>query len=118
MNTLSDQAERQGDVTFYDEEFLTIVEQNMTYIRSAASDASGLRNVAEIPPSEAVACQGDFRKVCVYLGIPLYLHQITARLNGLLSFEDYDSIQTSIVLVDEGILQKLKLTNSVTQTNI
>ena len=118
MNRLTDQPEKQGDVTFYDDEFKTIIEQNMSYIMIAASNHDGLRNAVEITPAEANACAGDFRKVCVHLGIPLYLHWVTARLNGLTAYEDYDGKLTTIMLVDESILQRLKLTNSVTQTNI
>lgn len=118
MNRLSDDTDKQGDIAFYDENFMTVIEQNMQYIRNAVSNADGLRNASEISPAEAVACHGDFRKVCVHLGIPLYLHWVTARLNGLTAYEDYDSSLTTILIVDESILHRLNLTNSVTQTNI
>ena len=107
-----------SDPVFYSDNFKDILEQNLEYIKSSSSDPTGMLQVGQLSDAEAVACEGDFRKVAAYLKIPLHLVWVTARVNDLISYEDYTRELRDIIIPDFTIVYKLQLATAITQTNI
>ena len=107
-----------GDVMFFGDNFRSIIEQNLEYIKNATTNVNGLINYGELSDAEAVACEGDFRKVAEYLKIPHHLVWIVMRVNGLLSHEEYTREKKQIIIPDYDLIYKLQLSTAITQTNI
>ena len=107
-----------GDVMFFGDNFRSIIEQNLEYIKNATTNVNGLINYGELSDAEAVACEGDFRKVAAYLKIPHHLVWIVMRVNGLLNHEEYTREKKQIIIPDYDLIYKLQLSTAITQTNI
>jgi len=72
QTSLADLDIDQGDATYHSEDFKCIIEQNLTYIKNYAANVASAKNIANLPPAEAAACHGDFRKVAAFL-LSLYI---------------------------------------------
>lgn len=107
-----------GDIIFFTEGFRAILEQNLEYIKSTTANSTGLTNYGSLTDSEAVAFEGDFRKVCVHLNIPNHMVWVVMRVNGMLHYEDFNRTKREIIIPDYELIYKLKLATAVTQTNI
>ena len=107
-----------GDVMFFSNDFRTIIEQNLEYIKTATTQENGIINYGELADSEAVACEGDFRKVAAHLRIPHHLVWIVMRVNDMLNYEEYTREKKQIIIPDYELIYKLQLSTAITQTNI
>lgn len=84
---------------FTDPEFRNKLEKHIPILRSRA-----VRAVAEKSPSllEQDNDRGDFRMVLMEFGVPLHLHWLTMRINGIIDPTDWDYIKDGILLIDES----------------
>lgn len=118
LTSLAELSIDQIDMMYKSDDFKNIIEQNLEYIKTHSTNAQGFLQTVEVPDSEASACEGDFRKVCAYLNIPIHMSWIVMRVNGLMHFGDYKRDLTQVVIPDYDLIYKLGLNNAVTQTNI
>lgn len=63
----------------------------------------------DIDQSEADQFYGDFYGLLTYLGVPLYLHWFTMRLNGLSDSMDYDSNFLTIYLPPPDEIDRIRI---------
>lgn len=118
LTPLADLVSAKQDATFQNEDFKILIEQNLEYLKTATTNDTGFLQSLEIPDAEASACEGDFRKVCAYLGIPINMSWIVMRVNGLDHYGEYKKELTHITVPDYDIVYRLALNKAVTQTNI
>lgn len=108
----------QADATYHSESFKSIIEQNLNYIKNYTANAAGAQNIVTLPPAEAAACHGDFRKVAAYAQIPLSMVWIVMRVNDLFAYEDYSKEMLNIIIPDFEVVYRLRNNNAVIQKNI
>lgn len=118
LSSLADYNIDQIDMMYKSDDFKNIIEQNLDYIVNSSTNENGFLQTAEVPDNEAAACEGDFRKVCAFLGIPIHMSWIVMRVNGLMHFAEYKRELTHILIPDYSLIYGLGLKNAVTQTNI
>ena len=118
QTSLADLDIDQGDATYHSEDFKCIIEQNLTYIKNYAANVANARNIANLPPAEAAACHGDFRKVAAFLNIPLHMVWVVMRVNNLNGYEDYSKEMLNIILPDFELIYRLKQNDAVIQKYI
>lgn len=118
LTPLADLVSSKQDASFQNEDFKILIEQNLDYIKTTSSNENGFLQSLEIPDAEASACEGDFRKVCAFLGIPLNFSWIVMRVNDMEHYGQYKKELTHITVPDYDIIYKLNLNKAVTQTNI
>lgn len=118
LTPLAELVSSKQDASFQNEDFKILIEQNLEYIKTTSTSDSGFLQTLEIPDAEASACEGDFRKVCAYLNIPINMSWIVMRVNGLDNYNEYKKELTHIIVPDYDIIYRLSLNKAVTQTNI
>ena len=106
------------DMMYKSDDFKNIIEQNLEYIISNSTNENGFLQTVEVPDSEAAACEGDFRKVCAFLNIPIHLSWIVMRVNQMAHWGEYKRDLTHILVPDYDLIYNLGLKKAVTQTNI
>ena len=107
-----------ADPIFYSERFRAIVEQNLEFLKTATHGESKPITYATLTDAEAVAYEGDFRKVATHLNIPQHLIWIVMRDNDLLNYEDYTRDLKELIVPDYNLIYKLQLDTAIIQTNI
>lgn len=118
LQSLAELALNSADVLYQSEDFKVIVEQNLDYIKTNSTNQNGFLQTVEVPDAEAAACEGDFRKVCVYLKIPQHMVWIVMRVNDMQHHAEYKRSLTHILIPDYDLIYSLGLNTAVTQTNI
>ena len=118
LTSLADLTLDNADVLYQSEDFKIIVEQNLEYIKTNSTNQNGFLQSVEVPDAEAAACEGDFRKVCAYLNVPIHMVWIVMRVNGLQHYGEYKRSLTHILMPDFDVIYSLGLRSIVTQTNI
>ena len=106
------------DVMYQSENFKIIVEQNLDYIKTNSTNQNGFLQTVEVSDAEAAACEGDLRRVCVYLKIPQHMVWIVMRVNDMQHHAEYKRSLTHILIPDYDLIYSLGLNTAVTQTNI
>lgn len=107
-----------ADVLYQSENFKVIIEQNLEYIKTNSTNENGFLQSVEVPDAEAAACEGNFRKVCAFLGIPHHMVWVVMRVNDMQHHAEYKRSLTHILIPDYDLIYKLGLRTAVTQTNI
>lgn len=97
---------------YYEKEFKEVLEQHLPQFRALALGEHQLSTILE--DNIALKCDGDFRKVCVEMRIPQHLQWLTLRINNLKNYADYKKTMKSILLVENDLLQRLRLIYSTT----
>lgn len=110
--SLASQVVDSSDQIYYDPSFKNILEQHLPHFRERALGEYQL--TAQLEDNIAVKCDGDFRKVCIELGVPQYLHWLTLRINKLKNYSDYRKTQKTVVLVEDDLLNRLRLIHTTT----
>ncbi len=107
-----------SNANFQKEDFKVLIEQNLEYIKVNSSNEQGFLQSVAVPDAEAAACEGDFRKICCFLSIPLNLSWIVMRVNDMQHYGEYKKEMTHILIPDFDLIYRLGLNKAVTQTNI
>lgn len=118
LESLVEQNSSKQDAILQTEEFRILLEQNLEYIKTNSTNENGFLQTLEISESEASACEGDFRKVCASLDIPINMAWIVMRVNGLDHNSEYKKEMTHITIPDFDLVYRLSLNQVITQTNI
>lgn len=118
QTSLAEHSTDRQNASFQRDDFKVLIEQNLEYIKTASSSEQGFLQSVEVPDSEAAACEGDFRKVCAYLEIPINLSWVVMRVNDMQHFGEYKKEMTHILIPDFDILYQMGLNKAITQTNI
>jgi len=118
LQSLAELALNSADVLYQSEDFKVIIEQNLDYIKMNSTNQNGFLQTVEVPDAEAAACEGDFRKVCVYLKIPPQMVWVVMRVNDMRHHAEYKRSLTHILIPDYDLIYSLGLNTAVTQTNI
>ena len=116
--SLADYPNDRSSASFQKEDFKVLVEQNLDYIKINSSNEQGFLQSVAVPDSEAAAYEGDFRKVCAFLDIPINLSWIVMRVNNMQHYGEYKKDMTHILIPDFDLIYRLGLNKAVTQTNI
>lgn len=84
---------------FNDPEFRNKLEKHIPILTQRA-----VRAVTEKSPSllEQDNDRGDFRMVLMEFGVPLHLHWLTMRLNGIIDPSKWDLIKDGLLMIDES----------------
>jgi len=83
---------------FSDPEFRSKLEKHLPILRERA-----VRTMAEKAPSllDQDNDRGDFRMVLMEYAVPLHLHWLTMRLNGIIDPMKWDYLHDGLLLIDE-----------------
>lgn len=105
-----------GDATFYDVNFLTLLESILPQLADVST-----ANVVAVERSVALACRGDFYRLLTKnindSQIPRQYWWIILRVNGLGSPEDYTGESSHIILPDFEFLNTLASKFNATQAS-
>lgn len=80
---------------YCDESFLDVLEDHMTYLRTAATT-----HTLSVTPSDANVYAFDLSGLLFKLGIPARLHWVIARMNGFKSLTENDETLTQLIVPD------------------
>lgn len=118
LTSLAELSLDDADALYQSENFKVIIEQNLDYIKTNSTNQNGFLQSVEVPDAEAAACEGDFRKVCVYLNVPNHMVWVVMRVNDMQHHAEYKRSMNHILLPDYDLIYRLGLNIAVTQTNI
>jgi hypothetical protein len=64
--------------------------------------------VIAVKPLEALKYEGDFSGLLTYYNIPINLHWVTMRMNGLTTPADSPAEITSLIVPSEAVVERLR----------
>lgn len=85
-----------SDALFTDPDFIEKLEHHLPILRSRATRISGAS------PLDQDVNRGDFRKVLFKIGIPLHMHWLIMRINGIMDPERWEPLREGLLIIEEG----------------
>lgn len=92
-----------GASTYYDEGFIAVLEDHMTYLRAHPSTTP-----MTIDAQSANKYQGDFYGLLVSLSVPYHLHRVIMRMNGFASPDEAPDTIRQILLPDTRVVDVIR----------
>lgn len=92
----------QGTGVYYTDDFRNVLEDHMTYLRTAASTT-----VMNVDPIKAYRFEFDLDGLLLDMGIPLYLHWVVMRMNNFSSPQHVPANLTSLLIAAPSELQMI-----------
>lgn len=99
---LIDQLNINDSLGYFEPAFRQVLEEHLGLIRTY-----GISQVLSVPSMLALRFQGDYFGLLTEMRVPVYLHWVTLRLNGLLSPADSSVDTTSVQTVDSTYIKRL-----------
>lgn len=99
-----------GEDSYYDGEFLNMIESHFTYLRSLQND-----NILSVVEGTAYKYEGDFYGLLSAFNIPKQYHLVIMGYNGLRSTTDYNKDMLSVLVPP---LDEVDLLKSVYETRV
>ncbi len=92
-----------GVSTYYDDSFIAVIEDHLTYLRSHPSTTP-----SGVDAQSASKYQGDFYGLLVHLAVPYYLHRVVMRMNGFASPDEAPDSIRQVLLPDTRVVDVIR----------
>lgn len=92
-----------GPDVFYTDDFRSMIEANLEYIR-----ASGDVQAITVEPAERAKYESDFYSLLNEKGIDHHMHWVVMRMNGMMHPGEYTIEMAQFIIPDRGVIDTLR----------